>query len=762
MQALGIRLFGRIEVTYSGQSVEIKSRKAQALLTYLAITRRAHSRDRLAVLFWPEADEKRARNSLSRVLYQLNQTPLAQQLESSADNIQMRSGSVWVDVHFFEDLIRAWRSHEHQNPELCAECLSNLSEAVGLYPEDFLAEFYLSDANEFEVWSTAQRERLRRSMLNALDALAQAYLERAEFDRARRFARRQLEVEDLREPAIRLLLEALARSGHRREALAEFERFKAHLWAELAVEVSPTTQALADDIRAGKLDPQPVPLSAAQTAIAKQTRIDRRPLRILLDKVDTFWVQGVLENSLHGAALIELGKELRPGEVDYPWGLVMQRPGNEIYELPGSLSMADVFDDNGQALLILGEPGSGKSTMMLDLARTLIRRARKDEKQPIPVVFNLSSWRGSSLMDWLQRELNEKYLIPNKIGRQWLDEDQLLLLLDGLDEVGQNQRGACVEAINQYRQEHGLVSLVVCSRTEEYEALAVKLKLENALLLQPLTDEQLERYFSAAGDSLGGVRQIIEEDEHTRDMARSPLMLSVLTLAYQDVEKKSIVPPAATQSSRDQLFSVYIKRMFERRGTRSEYAKEDTIGWLSWLARTTKSQGESLFLIERLQPSWLATIDQQRSYVYLSRIIAVTFFLTVILLARTAVQVLIFSENRQLIHLPERIWNQLTVGIVMGLLMATFYRRWASRTADSNSTLDRRASLAWRQIGSFVIVFICGVLAVSLVLLIDLPRLFLLGTNAFNSFATFAAALPQLLTSGDFLLLFMFTALVFG
>ena len=54
-------------------------------------------------------------------------------------------------------------------------------------------------------------------------------------------------------------------------------------------------------------------------------------------------------------------------------------------------SITAIFDASDEALLILGAPGSGKTTAMLDLTRTLIGRAEKDENLPLPVVFHLAS-----------------------------------------------------------------------------------------------------------------------------------------------------------------------------------------------------------------------------------------------------------------------------------------------------------------------------------------------------------------------------------
>jgi len=120
--------------------------------------------------------------------------------------------------------------------------------------------------------------------------------------------------------------------------------------------------------------------------------------------------------------------------------------------LPKEKKIGEIFDEANRSLLILGAPGSGKTTTLLELALDLIPRAESDQNQPIPVVFNLSTWsaKQQSLVDWLTAELSSKYRIPKKVSRRWLEDNSLLPLLDGLDEVKPDYRAACVKAINEF------------------------------------------------------------------------------------------------------------------------------------------------------------------------------------------------------------------------------------------------------------------------------------------------------------------------
>jgi WD40 repeat protein len=350
---------------------------------------------------------------------------------------------------------------------------------------------------------------------------------------------------------------------------------------------------------------------------------ERRNQLALLEKVRSFWVEGVLEQSVHSAA-IELHKEMRADAVERPWELVLEAPGAPPRSLPPDERILDVFEEMDRALLILGEPGSGKTITLLQLARDACARAEQDPTQPIPVVFVLSSWAQTKLglAAWLTEELNTKYQIPEKIGASWIENNDLLLLLDGLDEVAPGQRSACVEAINAFRRDYGLTAMAVCSRIAEYEALMKRLKLQGAVVLQPLTAPQVDRYFSAADADLTSLRTAMQSDAALQDLAQSPLMLSVMTLAYQGLPAEVLQGGdlESIESRRDHLFATYVDRMFKRRKANRRYPVERGLNWLTWLARNMAQHNQSVFFLEEMQPSWLSTRGQRWLYALSTRL----------------------------------------------------------------------------------------------------------------------------------------------
>ena len=331
-----------------------------------------------------------------------------------------------------------------------------------------------------------------------------------------------------------------------------------------------------------------------------------RNRKAMLSLVWDTWIEGVLKKSLYNEVLIELGMETRPDAVEHPWDMLLQMPEQEPRQIPHEARMLDLFDAMNGSMLILGEPGSGKTTMLLELCRQAIERAEVEPTQPIPVVFNLSSWTPKrSLTNWLVEELRHRYYIPKKIAQTWVDNDELMVLLDGLDEVSGDYRPAIVPTINGFVEEHK-VPLSVCSRRQEYEQLGTHLKLRGAILIQPLTSQQVAEYLLTTGVDVARIFQALHQDEELQDFAQTPLILSILVLSYRDATDNELRVLAEAKDFRSRLFDTYIAQMFKRRGFDEHFPSVKSKAWLSWLARRMLGRQQTIFFVEDIQPNWLS------------------------------------------------------------------------------------------------------------------------------------------------------------
>ena len=342
---------------------------------------------------------------------------------------------------------------------------------------------------------------------------------------------------------------------------------------------------------------------------------ERHNRTVMLRRVKTVWLDGVLEESLHGGEIIDLGFAYRPAALGNSGVPSWQQAPEYDYLLPVGTRIEDVFAAADRVLLVLGEPGAGKTTMLLQLVSHLMAQAEADETCPMPAVFSLATYtNGRTLSQWLAEQLAGNYEVPRKLGEQWIDAGQFVPLLDGLDEVDPAHRPACAEAINEFRARHPGVPLLVTARNRDYQALATRLHMDKAIILQPLTLEQIDTYLQRRGNKLDGLRASLAADRTLQELAQTPLMLSIMTLAANRPPESGAADLGDGLLSRQHLFDVYVERMARYRGKNMSYSPSDTISWLSWLAKQQTRAMKPTFFLEDMQPSWLPD-DAGRSFI---------------------------------------------------------------------------------------------------------------------------------------------------
>jgi eukaryotic-like serine/threonine-protein kinase len=329
-----------------------------------------------------------------------------------------------------------------------------------------------------------------------------------------------------------------------------------------------------------------------------------RARRDLLGQVERYWIGADLEQALGSLPSLALALAERPDAVDDPRSVSV--PRREARRLPRDTGIADVYRRLGEQMLILGDPGAGKTTLLLQLARELLGDARRRAADPMPVVFHLASWTPERrpFARWLADELHHRYGVARWLARQWVEDEQVLPLLDGLDEVADRQRAACVDAINDFHRDHGQLPMVVCCRREWYEALGRKLALRGAVAIEPLSRNEVRRYLREGGDELAGVRALLDDDDQLQELLTTPLFLKIAAITYRDRPAAARVGGTLAERRR-RVLGDYVDAMLARASPSSRVPGERTLAWLSWLARTMRAHDQSVFYIDWMQPSWL-------------------------------------------------------------------------------------------------------------------------------------------------------------
>jgi DNA-binding SARP family transcriptional activator len=209
-------------------------------------------------LLWAESSPEAARKNLRNTLWTIRKSLGDDVLHSSDDHLALQP-DVWVDVREFEKL-----------SEL-TPTIENLQTAIALYRGSLLEGFIVAQAPEFEIWLTAERERLSQLHSRLLGMLVDTYRVEGNWPQVIVFAQHALAHDNLQEPMYRALMEAHARLGERAEALRQYDTLQATLVRELDVEPLPETTALRAAIINGAFD-QPMSVPATVTP-----RMPRRP-----------------------------------------------------------------------------------------------------------------------------------------------------------------------------------------------------------------------------------------------------------------------------------------------------------------------------------------------------------------------------------------------------------------------------------------------------------------------------------------------------
>jgi eukaryotic-like serine/threonine-protein kinase len=390
---------------------------------------------------------------------------------------------------------------------------------------------------------------------------------------------------------------------------------------------------------------------------------EQRNRRTLIDNVQRSWIEGVLYDALRDAQF-EIAVATKPvqagkGEsyADYRIPLnVLIRQGDSLQLINTRTvdALPQVFRDVNGKLLILGAPGSGKTILLLQLAEALLKEAVKDENKPIPVVLNLSSWavKREKLENWIVEELQRSgYGVPKKLAQQLVGTDKLIFLLDGLDEVAEQQRNDCVAAINAFMKPERQV--LICSRVEEYKNLATKLNTHTAIETQSLSDEQVESYLQdyLYPEMVDNILRVLRADNAVWQAVNKPLFINILISTYRDHSLTAIPLVSGTIETQIQemVIEPYITHRLQTTPADAPYANDKTRRYLIWLAWQLQKRELTTFYIEELQPYWLGKKE-----------IFIIYFFILLFMTGVPLGMSIFTTVNNAMWLAKNNWGMLS------------------------------------------------------------------------------------------------------
>jgi class 3 adenylate cyclase len=247
-----LKLLGRFELSGPEGPVELANKKLAALLAYLACSApEPQSREKLATLLWGSHFDAQALQNLRQALFRLRRALGHHALMSDGDDVWLAPGVIDCDVARLEAL-----SGDGSRASLAA--------AADFYQDPLLADVTIAE-EAWADWLGAERLRLEGLALDAMIKYAEQALQSGNAESALKAGRRAIAVNALREDAHRLIVQALAATGRKAEALKHYQDLVALLKRELNTEPDAATKSLVAELRAT----EPPGRSPAISEIAK-------------------------------------------------------------------------------------------------------------------------------------------------------------------------------------------------------------------------------------------------------------------------------------------------------------------------------------------------------------------------------------------------------------------------------------------------------------------------------------------------------------
>lgn len=272
------------------------------------------------------------------------------------------------------------------------------------------------------------------------------------------------------------------------------------------------------------------------------------------------------------------------------------------------ITLREALEKYNERLLVLGEPGAGKSILLRKLALEAIHIRLVEPSAPLPIFASIASWDShnqTAFHDWLadSRELQSGDL------KRAFEFDRPMLILDGLDELG-SERPVDPQKPDGEKYDPRLrfmgsippaIRVITSCRKQDYENIRQKIDLKGAVTLRPLNDIQITTYLEAEADLLAAVKA----DDSLREMLRTPLMLRLFTAAFQgqgEAARQLRQFHDSPGDLRDAIFTQYIIQRYQHeerklqlreqnKNARLRYSLKDTYRDLGWIAMRNAAGG---------------------------------------------------------------------------------------------------------------------------------------------------------------------------
>ncbi|MCD4673503.1 MAG: SUMF1/EgtB/PvdO family nonheme iron enzyme [Anaerolineaceae bacterium] len=258
--------------------------------------------------------------------------------------------------------------------------------------------------------------------------------------------------------------------------------------------------------------------------------------------------------------------------------------GEGLQAQPEQKRLTDIAEamHSHPAFVILGEPGSGKTTTQQKVAFDEARRVLEGEQRRIPLFVRLSQQGAQDPYAFLQTEWERRTDIS---FAEALAAGQILILADGINEIPREQMNERLKAWRIFELEHrGANQLIFSGRRMDYDN---QLNLPR-VLVEPLDDERITTFLQR--HHAEGMQELLDDPRsRLREMAGNPLNLFVLTMVFHKAGKN-----LQLLSNRGRLFEAFTFYLLnnEQNWHPDRLSVDAKVSLLSGLAFAMQQQGQ--------------------------------------------------------------------------------------------------------------------------------------------------------------------------
>ncbi|MBC7774320.1 MAG: hypothetical protein H7246_02695 [Phycisphaerae bacterium] len=263
-----------------------------------------------------------------------------------------------------------------------------------------------------------------------------------------------------------------------------------------------------------------------------------------------------------------------------------------------------------QRLLLIGDPGAGKTTILLFAAINILMDERREQK--LPLILNLTTWRKreingqeTNFAKWYAESIIHTYRLSRDFVYTLIKRNAVVPFFDGFDEVAEESREDCFQKMGAYFGDQRNRQLIVSSRKIEYAAAKADAPVYAEIEVQPLSLEQIRKALKGNAQTQAGDRALldaIDRDEWLGKAVETPFYLNTASFLFGKRQRTLADLPFKAESiegRQEELVEMFVAEQMPEERDRT---------YLAFLAGKMEEENFLVFELLSMQPKWCGRI----------------------------------------------------------------------------------------------------------------------------------------------------------